>query len=216
MTDRPSRVRRAREVAVEPSRRFWAGVAFSERFFMGQGEVHAALKRLCSTLEEDGIPYAIAGAMALNAYGYRRVTTDVDVLLTPEGLAAFKAKHLGRGWVERFPGSKGMRDTEHGVKIDILLTGDYPGDGKPKPVCFPNPSVAVRGESVMLLPLRTLVELKLASGLSNPDRMKDLADVQELIRAAALPLELGADLDPSVRPRFEEIWRSTRREADED
>jgi hypothetical protein len=42
--------------------------------------------------------------------------------------------------VERFPGSKGMRDAEHDVKIDILLTGDYPGNGNPKPVRFPDPA----------------------------------------------------------------------------
>jgi len=53
--------------------------------------------------------------MALNAHGYRRVTADVDVLLTLEGLAFFTEKRLGLGWVERFPGSKGMRDTERGV-----------------------------------------------------------------------------------------------------
>lgn len=91
---------------------------------MGLDEVHKALRRRTAALEADGIPYAIAGAMAMNAHGYRRVTTDVDVLLSREGLAAFKEKHLGLGWVERFPGSKGMRDTEVGVKIDVRLAGD--------------------------------------------------------------------------------------------
>ena len=56
------------------------------------------------------------------------------VLLTPEGLAAFKAHALGRGYVEKFPGSRVMRDTEHGVDIYVVLTGTFPGDGKPKPV----------------------------------------------------------------------------------
>ena len=64
----------------------------------------AAINRLTATLESDQIPYAIVGAMALNAHGYRRVTVDVDVLLTRDGLARFKEKHLGRGWDERFPG----------------------------------------------------------------------------------------------------------------
>ncbi|MGH7294825.1 MAG: hypothetical protein ACRELB_07830 [Polyangiaceae bacterium] len=64
--------------------------------------------------------------MAMNAHGYRRVTTDVDVLLTREGLERFKSLHLGRGWVERFPGSKGMRDTESGVTIDVRIAGDCP------------------------------------------------------------------------------------------
>ena len=63
---------------------------------MGLDEVHEAMRKLCAVLEADQIPYAIAGAMALNAHGYQRVTTDVDVLFTTEGLASFKAKHLGR------------------------------------------------------------------------------------------------------------------------
>lgn len=183
---------------------------------MGLDAVHQALRRLTAALEADGIPYAIAGAMAMNAHGYRRVTTDVDVLLTREGLARFKEKHLGVGWVERFPGSKGMRDTEHGVKIDVLLTGDYPGDGKAKSVSFPSPEVAVHGDGFRVLSLKDLVELKLASGLTNPDRLKDLADVQELIRHAAIPFELSAQLDPMVRHKFAEIWNATRRGPDDE
>ena len=77
--------------------------------------------------------------MALNAYGYPRVTNDVDVLLTPAGLEAFKENHLGLGYVQKFPGSKGLRDTENGVPIDFVLAGDFPGDGLPKPVAFPDP-----------------------------------------------------------------------------
>ena len=203
-------------LSAEQSRRFWQGVAFAERFFMGIDEVHTAMRRLCAALEADGIPYAVAGAMALNAHGYRRVTTDVGVLLTREGLAAFKARHLGRGWVDRFPGSKGMRDTESNVKVDILITGDYPGDGKPKPVSFPDPGIAVRGDGVMILPVERLVELKLASGLTNADRMKDLADVQELIRAAQLPLDLGDLLDASVRGKYVEIWHATKSAPDDE
>ena len=154
--------------------------------------------------------------MALNTHGYRRVTTDVAVLLTREGLAAFKARHLGRGWVDRFAGSKGMRDTEFNVKIDVLISGDYPGDGKPKSVSFPDPSVAVRGAGVMVLPVKHLVELKLASGLTNPDRMKDLADVQELIRAARLPLALVDQLDPMVQGKYAEIWNATKSAPDDE
>ncbi len=191
------------------------GVGFAERFFMGESEVQKALARICAALDEAGVPYALVGAMALNAYGYRRVTVGVDLLLTREGLAAFKERHLGRGWVERFPGSKGMRDTEYGVKIDVLLSGEFPGDGLPKPVVFPDPGIAQRIGNVAVLPVERLVELKLASGLSNPDRMKDLADVQELIRHAALPESLAEALDASVRDAYLRIWRVTRR-TDED
>ena len=205
-----------RVLTPEASRAFWQGASFAERFFMGLDEVHKALSRLTTALETEGIAYAIAGAMAMNAHGYRRVTTDVDVLLTREGLDRFKRIYLGRGWVERFAGSKGMRDAELGVKIDVLIAGDYPGDGKPKSVRFPDPAVAVRGEGFWVLPIRDLVELKLASGLTNPDRLKDLADVQELIRHASLPLELAEELDSMVRAKYVEIWRATRPKSEEE
>jgi hypothetical protein len=151
--------------------------------------------------------------MALNAYGYRRLTVDVDLLLTPEGLEAFKAKHLGLGYVQKFPGSKGLRDTEHGVPIDVVLAGEYPGDGKPKPVVFPDPaSVAVRGERVALLPLPRLIELKLASGMTAPHRLKDLADVLEMIRILKLPAGLAEELHPYVQEKYRELWGAAQTE----
>jgi hypothetical protein len=66
-----------------------------------------------------------------------------------------------------------------------------------------------------VLPIEHLVELKLASGLSNPDRMKDLADVQELIRDAGLATSLAEALDASVRAEYTRIWNATRRADDE-
>lgn len=195
---------------------FWEGVKHAEKFFMGDADVHRALVKLIAALEEGGIAYAIAGAMALNEYGYRRVTSDVDVLLTREGLASLKARVLGRGYLEKFPGSKGLRDTDNGVTIDILIAGQYPGDGKPKPVRFPDPAkVAVKGAHGAFLPLPCLLELKLASGMSAPHRLKDLADVLELVRAAHLPRSLESDLDPSVRAKFVELWEAAQTEERE-
>jgi len=191
----------------EAEARFWSGIAATEAFFMGNDPVHAALDKLARALDELAIPYAIAGAMALNEYGYRRATSDVDVLMTRESLQKFKDAWLGRGYVEKFPGSRGMRDAENGVGIDVLITGDYPGDGKPKPVRFPDPAeVAVRGKRVALLPLAKLVELKLASGLSSAHRLKDLADIVELIKHAKLPRELADELDESVRAEYLRRW----------
>ncbi len=197
-------------------RRFWEGLEVTTRFFMGQANVQRALEKLVAALEAQGIPYAIVGALALNEFGYQRATVDVDVLLTPDGLQAFKAAHLGRGFVERSLGGRGLRDVENGVDIDVLLTGGYPGDGKPKPVVFPDPAlVAERGSRVALLPLPRLVELKLASGMTAPHRLKDLADVQELIRAASLSRDLGAVLDPYVRDKYLELWQAVHEHPEE-
>jgi hypothetical protein len=196
--------------------RFWLGVRAAERFFMGEAEVQKALDKLVDILDRERIPYAIIGAMALNEFGYRRVTVDVDVLLTPDGLVAFKERHLGRGYVEKFPGSRSVRDAEHGVDIDVVLTGSYPGDGKPKPVVFPDPAQAAeRGARVALLPLSTLIELKLASGMTAPDRLKDLADVQEVIRVRQLPRTLAAALDAFVREKYLELWDAVQQRREE-
>jgi hypothetical protein len=195
----------------ESEARFFEGLAQTSRFLMGTADVQKALLALAATLEKDGIPYAIVGAMALNEYGYVRATADVDVLLTAEGLAEFKRRHLGRGYVEKFPGSKGMRDTDTAVGIDVRVAGEFPGDGQPKAVAFPDPAKAAeRGKRVALLPLPGLVELKLASGISAPHRLKDLADVLELIKAAGLPANLAEKLDPSVRAKYGELWSAAQ------
>ena len=111
----------AEVLPVDRENAFWAGVENARRFFMGEADVQRALERLARVLDDKGIPYAIVGALALNEWGYRRVTVDVDVLLTPDGLRALKAEVLGLGYVEKSPGSRRLRDTECGVDIDVLL-----------------------------------------------------------------------------------------------
>ena len=192
-------------------RRFEQALENAEKFFMKTGRVHQAAMALAKRLDDAQIPYAVAGAMALGAHGYERVTSDVDLLLTREGLARFKELYLGLGYIEKFPGSKGVRDTENGVNIDVLIAGEFPGDGQPKPVSFPDPAaVAVDGERFRILPLAKLVELKLASGMTAPHRLKDLADVLELVRTASLPAALADHLDPYVREKYAELWRAAQ------
>jgi hypothetical protein len=195
----------------QQEQRVWDAAARATKFFMGTADVQKAMAKLVDALEAARIPYAIVDAMALNELGYERVTTDVDVLLTREGLAKFKAEHLGRGYVEKFAGSKGVRDVEHNVNIDVVITGDFPGDGKPKAVAFPDPATAaIRGDRLALLPVERLVELKLASGMTAPHRIKDLADVVELVRHAKLARDLAEKMDASVRTKYLELWEAAQ------
>ena len=175
---------------------------------MGQADAQQALYRLTAILEADGLPYAIIGAFALNEYGHRRVTVDVDLVMRSEHLAEFKRRHLGEDYAERVPGTGKLLDTKHGVNIDVLSTGRFPGDDKPKPIAFPDPAVtAVRGARFALLPMPCFIELKLASGMVAPHRAKDLVDIQELIRSAGLSLDVADQLHPWVREKFVELWR---------
>jgi hypothetical protein len=198
------------------AQRFEAALDRIGAYFMGSSPVQAAAAQIAHLLSEMKIDYAIAGALCLAAHGVVRATEDVDVLITREGLERFKQAWLGRGYVDVRPGGKAVRDTLNGVKVDFLLEGDYPGDGKPKPVRFPSPAQAGTDAGRMrVVDLKHLVEMKLASGMTAPHRLQDLADVLRLIAVAKLPRELAETLDPYVRAKYEELWQTAQR-PDED
>lgn len=176
-------------------------------FFEGRGAVQDALRRVTARLNELGVPYAVVGGMALFRHGYRRFTEDVDILVTREGLKQIHENLEGRGYLPPFAGSKNLRDTEHGVKIEFLIAGGYPGDGKPKPVAFPDPQArSIEIDGIRYLNLEALIELKIASGMTAPGRLRDLADVQDLIKMVKLPLDFVGRLDPYVQAKFRELW----------
>jgi hypothetical protein len=180
-------------------------------FLMGTSKVHKALVNVTAALDAAGIDFALMGGLALGEHGHVRLTVDVDILITADGLRHFKATYLGRGFVEKFPGSRGVRDTETGVSIDFVVAGHYPGDGNPKPVRFPVPTVFEKGQkAIRLVDLRSLVELKLASGQSAAHRIQDLADVVALIRANGLAQDFASQLDASVRDKYIELWRAAQ------
>ena len=121
--------------------------------------------------------------MAPYAHGYVRMTVDIDILVDSAGLATIHRELEHMGCVARSAGSKHLSHVGTQVRIDFLVAGRFPGDGRPKPVAFPSPEeAAVEFDGIRYLALPRLIELKLASGMSNPGRLKDLGDVQELIR----------------------------------
>jgi hypothetical protein len=184
----------------------------ASEFFMKRGRLHETIRRLARRLQAEAIDYAVIGGMALGEHGYVRMTEDVDILLTPVGLDRFHERLVGRGYVPIHPGAtRSLRDTDTTVRIEILVSGDYPGDGKPKAVRFPDPAQASTDvDGIRVLDLARVVELKLASGMTAPGRLRDLADVQELIKARDLSEEFAAQLDESVRPAFLDLLRRTR------
>lgn len=186
-------------------------VAAMCRFFMRDDPVHTTLRNIAARLDELGIAYAVAGGMALGAHRFVRATVDVDILVTAQSLATIHRKLDGLGYVTPFSGSRNLKDAATGVRIEFLVSGQFPGDGKPKPVAFPEPAqVAVLIDGIRYLGLPTLVELKLASGMTNPGRLKDLGDVQELIRTLDLPLDFARHLNPFVRAKYEELWQGLK------
>ena len=193
-----------------------ASVAECWRFFVGEAEAQKSVRKLVGILEGENLPYAIIGALALNEYGHKRVTVDVDLVMRDGDLLTFKQRWLGRGYAERVAGTGKLVDTDNGVHIDVLSTGRFPGDDKPKPIAFPDPSTtAIRGAPFALLPVERWIELKLASGMVAPHRLKDLADVQELIRSARFPRTMAEQLHPWVRDQFLALWDAVQAASDD-
>ena len=181
----------------------------SEKFHMGSGAVHSTLRQLASDLRDAGIDYAVVGGMALNAHGYGRETVGVHLLVRRDGLERFVERCVGRGYLPVFEGArKSFRNTSTNTKVEFLTAGEYPGDGKPKPVAFPDPAtVAIDIDGVRVVDLGTLITLKIASGITQPARRRDLADVQDLIRTLSLTESFGDTLDEYVRPMFAQLCR---------
>ena len=192
-------------------------------YFEGQGALNSTLARLSKDLDKHGIEYMVIGAIALVAHGYLRFTEGIDLVLTGEGLAKFNRELLGvggyglAGYTRQFPGStKSLRSIPEGVSIEVMTTGEYPGDGKPKPVSIPRPSEAsIEHDGIRFITLEKLIELKLASGMAAPDRLKDLADVQELIKIRGFGIDFADRLDAHIREKFVELAQAVENSRQE-
>jgi len=132
----------------------------------------------------------------------------MSISVTPEGLTRIHNELEDRGYIRPFEKSTNLRDAETRVKIDFLVTGQFHGTGEPGPVAFPNTKEVFEVlDDVRVVNLPTLMQLKLASGQS-PNRLKDLGDAQEFIRTLHLPLDLRAQVAPSLRDAYTSFWNT--------
>jgi hypothetical protein len=202
------------QVLSSPTSAYEEGLAF----FRGHGMLNQTLLRVVADLERAGIDYAVIGAIALNQHGYKRFTEDIDVLLTREGLDTFRAQLVGLGYRPAFEGAKKhFRTADTNVRVEFVTAGEYPGDGKPKAVAFPDPAGCTEViDGVRTLRLPKLIELKLACGMTASDRLKDLADVQEMIKLKNLGADFAQQLDESVRAKYLELQGAVARAREHD
>jgi hypothetical protein len=179
-------------------------------FFAGNDRVHETMRRVAARLEEAGIAYVIMGGMAVNAHGHERTTKDVNFLVTQNGLAEFRRKFVPStiDAVPRRP--QRFLDRETSVTFDMLVTGHFPGSGRPGPIAFPNPAdVGEMKKDNRVVNLPTLIQLKLAAR-----RHQDYADVVNLIHMHKIDEAFLSQLDPSVHRDFIECLEEKRREDD--
>ena len=174
-------------------------------------DIAVVLEFLRRRLGEEGIPFAVIGALALRQYGFVRATEDIEILMTPDGLDKIHATLVGRGLVLRGAGlRKLLRETEHEVNIDIRTSDEHAGSDE-SPFVYPPPDseAFVEIDGVRFPTMEALVEFKIASGVWG-HRHQDLGDVQNLIRIHDLGETFAHRLPPTLRDRFLTLLRETR------
>jgi len=189
----------------------------ASKYFARAGALDFTLEQLASDLTRKNIDYVVVGGVALRAHGYNRFTNNINLVVTAEGLQNFVTPmpelvpRTLSGYDPIIGSNRRVRSVPHGILIEVMITGEYPGDGKPKPVSIPDPSTAsTEINGIRIVTFEKLIELKLASGMTAPHRLKDLADVQELIKIRGLGPEFSEQLDPYVREKFMELYESVR------
>jgi hypothetical protein len=187
---------------------FWQGMKEISMFFQGRDEVHKTMRRLAKRLEKANIPYVVVGGMAVFAHHYRRTTKDVDFLVTQEGFAQFQRLFVPKEYETIPKRSRRFIDKVNKVSVDFLVTGRFPGSGKPGPISYPDPAdVCQTIEKIQVVNLPNLVQLKLAAR-----RYQDFADVVNLIRFNELDESYLDQLHASVHGDFIECLEEKRRE----
>ncbi len=155
-----------------------------------EGVVHPAvldaMYKASALLSEAGITHALAGALAVGAWGYPRHSKDVDFLVGPEGF------HFHEGGIvtlhDRLPVAIGD------VAVDPLSASES------EPFLEASIAEAITSEGVPVLPLEALVYMKIKS-----PRRKDQADIVELVKAGVDTDRVGKWLmahAPSMADKF--------------
>ncbi len=173
-------------------------------FFENKCEVQYSLRRLALRLNELGTNYAVVGGMALYLHGFRRYTENINILITREGLPDVHRALLGGGYRLSQVNSKNIHDTDNGVYIKFMVSDEVPDPQR----------MAAEQDGIWLLSLAPLLNLKLISGMKGIVRMKDVSDVQEMIKLLHLPQDFAEQLSPGVRAKYDELWQSSQPDPD--
>jgi hypothetical protein len=183
--------------------------AYILRETTGTNHVAETLRRAVEILAHWDIPHWVVGGLAVQEHGYYRVTIDVDIVV-PDVLEAYEFLTADlTGPFEGVPEQQGrLRDRTNGVLLDLL-----PARRVLQPGChvpFPTPEEV--SSAPRFIKIEQLISLKLDSWQGSPARrLKDKADVTELIIARNLPRDLK--VHTAVCAAYQEIWDALQREG---
>ena len=174
----------------------------------GTSGILQTAQSVAAVLAEHDIPHLVIGGLAIQEHGYPRTTIDVDIVV-PDVLEAVEWLTADlSGPFARVKGFDGrLEDRRNGVPIDLLPAGKVLLRGCKVP--FPDPTTV--SKELQIVPLETLISLKLDSWKASPaKRLKDKADVNELVMRLKLPRDLG--VAASVKTDYLEAWDALQRD----
>jgi hypothetical protein len=168
----------------------------------GTSGLERTLRDAVETLARHELPHLVVGGLAVQEHGYFRVTTDCDIVVLDvlDALELLTADFSGP--FTRIPRCQdSVKDKRNGVLVNLLPAGRVLKSGCRVP--FPAP-VEV-SDQPQFVSLEKLISLKLDSWSNSPARrLKDKADVIELIKALHLSRDLA--VDEAVHPLYRETW----------
>ena len=174
----------------------------------GTSGLEQTVRSAVAVLADRDIPHLLVGGLAVQEYGYHRVTLDVD-LVVPDILEAleFLTAEITGPFVRVAGCDDRVRDQRNGVFVDLLPAGRVLRRGCQVP--FPEPTQV--STEPKFVSLEQLISLKLDSWANDPvRRLKDKADVVELIQTRRLPRDLN--VATPVRRHYVETWDALQTE----
>jgi hypothetical protein len=162
-------------------------------------EILNAVEVASAKLTEAGVPHALAGGLAVGAYGYPRTTDDVDFLVGDE---AFE-HHRGGLVTLRVPLIAVGK-----VRVDLVPIDASPGERKQ---LLPAVESPCRSEQIPIIPLEALIYMKLKA-----HRQKDIADLVELLKRGRMDADEVSRNLVQAAPDLVRKWDSVRKAAAEE
>jgi hypothetical protein len=176
--------------------------AYTLRETTGTSSLDHTARTAVARLADCDIPHLIVGGLAVQEHGYYRVTLDVDIVV-PDVLEALEtlAADLTGPFVRVAGVEDSVRDQRNAVPVNLLPAGQVLKRGCEVP--FPQPQTV--SATPVVVALGDLISLKLDSWAHSPmRRVKDKADVVELIHRRSLPRDLA--VQAAVFKLYQETW----------
>lgn len=167
--------------------------AEQHRKVLGNSALTVTANKALKLLKGGGFRAMILGGYALQHHGYSRFTEDVDIVVDNVQDAV---DYLSIRGFREVAGTGIMYDRENKVMLNILEAGKH---------LTPKSILPVPTPTEPIISLERLLSDKLSAHNSAPvRRLKDLADVSEMIQRHKLPRDFP--VDSRVQHLYTDLW----------